>query len=43
MNKETERLINELRKDLHALRIKVEQKGKPKLLEKYRELLLTLD
>lgn len=38
-----ERLINELREDLRVLRIKIEQKGNPKLLEKYRELLLTLD
>ncbi len=42
LSKETKRLINELEKDLNVLRIKAEQEGNPKLLKKYRDLLVTL-
>ncbi len=43
MSKETERLVNEVRKELHALRIEVKQKKNPKFLKAYRELLSALD
>ncbi len=43
MNEETERLVNEVRKELHALRREVEQKGNAKLLKRYQELRATLD
>lgn len=43
LNEETERLVNEVRKELHALRREVEQKGNAKLLKRYQELRATLD
>jgi len=36
-------LVNEVRKELHALRIEVKQKKNPKFLKAYRELLSALD
>jgi len=38
LKKETEQLINEVGKELHALRLDVEQKGNVKLLRTYQEL-----
>ncbi len=43
MSKETERLVNEVGKELHALRIEVKQKKNPRLLKAYQELLSALD
>jgi len=38
LKKETEQLISEVGKELHALRLDVEQKGNVKLLRTYQEL-----
>jgi hypothetical protein len=42
LSKETERLVKELKEELHALRIEVKQKKNPKLSKTYQELLFTL-
>jgi len=42
LDKETERLINEVRKELHAIKVKVEKEENQKLLKAYQELLSTL-
>jgi len=43
LNKETERLVNEVKKELRALRAKVEEREDPKLLKTYQRLRSTLD
>jgi len=42
LDKETQRLINEVRKELHAIKVKVEKEENQKLLKAYQELLSTL-
>ena len=43
LSRETERLVSEVKRELRALRVKVEHAENPKLLKTYRELLSTLD
>ena len=43
MSKETERLVKEVKKELHELGIQAKQNGNPKLLKSYRELLIALE
>ena len=43
MNKETEQLVKEVKKELHKLGIQVKQNGNPKLLKSYRELVISLE
>jgi len=43
LDKETERLVNEVKKELRALRAKVEQREDPKLLKTYQKMRATLD
>ena len=43
LNKETERLVNQVEKELQTLRVKIEHRENPKLLKAYQKLLSTLD
>jgi len=43
LDKETERLVSEVKKELRALRAKVEQREDPRLLKTYRKMQSTLD
>ena len=42
MDRETERMAKELKKELHALRVKAKQKKNPKVMKAYQKLALTL-
>ena len=42
MDRETERMTKELKKELHALRMKVKQKKNPKVMKAYQKLATTL-
>jgi hypothetical protein len=43
LDKETERLVNEVKRELRALRAKIDQRDDPKLLKTYRKMRSTLD
>jgi len=43
LDKETERLVNEVKRELQALRVKIDQRDDPKLLKTYRKIRSTLD
>ena len=43
MDKETERLVNEVKRELRALRDRIEQSEDPKLLKTYQKMRSTLD
>jgi hypothetical protein len=43
LDKETERLVNEVKRELRALRMKIDQRDDPKLLKTYRKIRSTLD
>ncbi|HKZ93905.1 MAG TPA: hypothetical protein VJ249_04900 [Candidatus Bathyarchaeia archaeon] len=43
LDKETERLVNEVKKELQALRVRIDQREDPKLLKTYRKMQSTLD
>jgi hypothetical protein len=43
LDKETERLVNEVKRELRALRVKIDQRDDPKLLKTYRRMRSTLD
>ncbi len=43
LDKETERLVNEVKRELRALRVKIDQRDNPKLLKTYRKMRSTLD
>lgn len=43
MNKETERLVSEVKKELYAPRLELERKRNAKLLSRYQELRAMLD
>jgi hypothetical protein len=43
LDKETERLVNEVKRELRALRLKVDQRDDPKLLKTYRKIRSSLD
>jgi len=43
LDKETERLVGEVKRELRALRVKIDQRGDPKLLKTYRKMRSTLD
>ena len=43
LDKETERLVNEVKRELQALRVKIDQRDDPKLLKSYRKMRSTLD
>jgi len=42
LDRETERIAKELKKELHALRVKAKQKKNPKVMKAYQKLALTL-
>jgi len=42
LDRETERLAKELKKELQALKAKVKQKKNPKIMKEYRKLVSTL-
>ena len=43
LNKETERLVNQVKKEMQASRATIEQRENPKLLKTYQKMLSTLD
>jgi hypothetical protein len=43
LDKETERLVNEVKRELRALRVKIDQRDNPKLLKTYQKMRSTLD
>lgn len=43
LDKETERLVNEVKRELQALRAKIEQEENRRLLKTYQKMLSTLD
>jgi len=43
LDKETERLVNEVKRELQALRAKIEQEENRRLLKTYHKMLSTLD
>ncbi len=43
LDKETERLVNEVKKELQALRARIDRQEDPKLLKTYRKMQATLD
>jgi hypothetical protein len=43
LDKETERLVSEVKRELRALRVKVDQRDDPKLLKTYRKIRSSLD
>ena len=43
MDKETERLVNEVKKELQALRARIDRNEDPKLLKTYQKMRSTLD
>ncbi len=43
LNKETERLVKEVKKELRELGIQVKRNGNPKLSKSYRELCTALE
>lgn len=43
LEKETERLVNEVKKELRALKAKLAESEDPKLLKTYKKMLSTLD
>jgi hypothetical protein len=42
LDRETERMAKELKKELHALRVKAKQKKNQKVMKAYQKLALTL-
>jgi ribosomal protein L29 len=43
LDKETERLVNEVKRELRALRVMVAESENPKLLKTYKKLRSTID
>ena len=43
LDKETERLVNEVKKELRALRVRIAESEDPKLLKTYRKMRSSLD
>jgi len=43
LDKDTKRLLSEVRKELHAVKREIKQREDSKLLETYRELLETIE